>query len=137
MTDSPRPKAVFTYCFQVWITGLILAPAISLIWAGRNFVGEENWWSYGIFMIVYGFLFSAPALLLFSGCAAALFWKKWDVFICRLILSFFGILLTISTFGIVFRSPFSIHMGDYPGSICYILPSVTGVWPYRWPGRMK
>src|ERR1700735_4648777 len=137
MTDSPRPKAVFTYCFQVWITGLILAPAISLIWAGRNFVGEENWWSYGIFMIVYGFLFSAPALLLFSGCAAALFWKKWDVFICRLILSFFGILLTISTFGVVFQSAFSIHLGDYPGSLCYILPSVTGVWLYSWPGRMK
>jgi hypothetical protein len=137
MTDSPRPKAVFTYCFQVWITGLILAPAISLIWAGRSFVGEENWWSYGIFMIVYGFLFSAPALLLFSGCAAALFWKKWDVFICRLILSFFGILLTISTFGVVFQSAFSIHLGDYPGSLCYILPSVTGVWLYSWPGRMK
>jgi NhaP-type Na+/H+ or K+/H+ antiporter len=137
MTDSPRPKAVFTYCFQVWITGLILAPAISLIWAGRDFVGEENWWSYEIFMIIYGFLFSVLALLLFSGGAAALFRLKWKVFICRWILSFFGTLLTMSTFGIVFHSPFSIHLGDYPGSLCYILPSVAGVWLYRWPGRIK
>jgi hypothetical protein len=137
MTGSPRPKAVFTYCFQIWITGLILAPVISFLWAGRNFVGEENWWSYEIFMILYGILFSAPALLLFSGATAALFWKKWDVFICRLILSLFGILLTISTFGIVFQSAFSIHLGDYPGSCCYILPSVTGVWLYKWPERMK
>lgn len=137
MTQERKPKAVFTYCFQVWITGIVLGPTISLVWVGRHFVGEENWWSYEIFMILYGFLFSAPALLLFSGCTAALFSLHWAVFIKRLVLSVFGTFLTMATFGVLFSAAFTIHLGDYPGSVCYLLPSLAGVWLYRWPGRMK
>jgi hypothetical protein len=137
MTNSPRPKAVFSYCFQVWITGLVLSPVISFLWAGRSCAGEESWWGYEIFMIIYAFLFSLPALFLFSGSVALLFWLGWDATISRVILSLLGILLTMLTFGVVFQSAFSIHLGDYPGSLCYIFPSLAGVWLYRWPGRMK
>jgi hypothetical protein len=137
MTSMPRPKAVFTYCFQIWLTGLIVSPVISFLWAGRDLAGEESWWAYELFMIIYAFLFSLPALFLFSGCAALLFWLRWNEAIGRLILSLLGILLTILTFAIVFQSPLSIHLGDYPGSLCYIFPSLAGVWLYRWPGRTK
>lgn len=137
MTEERRPKAVFTYCFQVWITGIVVEPTISLCWAAQHFVGQENWWSFEIFMVLYGLLISLPALLLFSGCAALLFSLGWRVSITRLDLSIFGTFLTIATFGIFFNAAFTIHLGDYPGSMCYVLPSLAAVWLYAWPGRMK
>jgi hypothetical protein len=130
-----KPKAVFIYCFQVWITGILLGPIISFIWATKY--NQEEWFGYEIFITLYSALFSIPGLLLFSGAAAFLFVRTWPVYLKRLLLGIWGIVLTVSTFQILFQESFSIHMAGYPGSFCYILPSFLSIWVYRWPQSMK
>ncbi len=132
-----KPKAVFTYCFQVWGTGIFLGPLISLIWAARYFDTRGEWLSYDVYITFYGGLLSLPSLVLFGGGGAVLFPLAWPVQVKRLVLSVYGIGLTMATFGVAFGYPLSIHLEGYPGSFCYIMPSLLGLWIYEWPGRVK
>lgn len=137
MSPHSKPKAVFIYCFQVWITGILFGPFISLIWAAAYFNTQGEWLGYDVYITLYSTLFSLPGLLLFSGAAAFVFLRTWRVRVKRLVLGIWGIVLTVSTFGILFQAPFSTHMAGYPGSVCYIIPSFLSIWIYRWPERMK
>jgi len=137
MTDPLKPKAVFTYCFQIWITGVLLGPVVFIIWHPEYYNEFGGWLVMEVIWGMYGAYFSIPALLLFSGGTAILFLRPWTAGIKRLILSFWGSLLIIASFGIFFGTPLATGMGELPGSISYLLPSFASVWIYRWPGRMK
>ena len=137
MSHSVKPKAVFTYCFQVWLTNILLGPVIFLFWGSATFGTFGDWIGFEVIVALYGAMFSIPALLLFSGGAAFLFLRSWSVNVKRLVLGIWGMLLTVATFGVLFQEPFSTNLGGFPGSICYLLPSFLSIWIYRWPGKMK
>lgn len=137
MSEYTKSKAVSTYCFQIWLTSVVLGPVFYLIWRSKQFTGFTDWLGFEVIVALYSILFSIPGMLLFSGGAAFLFRQTWPVWVKRLILSIWSILLTVSAYGILFEAPVSIRMDMFPGSICYCLPSFLGVWIYRWPSRMK
>ena len=137
MPRDAKPKAVFTYCFQIWMTGLLLGPVIGFFGVFRELFSNDDWlWSeFGILLI--SLLVSIPGIIIFSGGAAVLFLWPRPIWLKRILLTIWGALITIGTFWVLFDTLFLTNTGTYPGSICYVLPSAAAVWIYSWPGRMK
>jgi hypothetical protein len=119
------------------MTGLLLGPVVYLFWGFADFHSISDWLGFELGIVIYGLILSSPSIMLFSGGAAVLFLRSWDIPTKRLLSTLWGIFLTVGTFGVLFGMPFEPHAASYPGSICFIIPSATAVWFYTWPGRMK
>ncbi|MBN8850667.1 MAG: hypothetical protein BGO55_30825 [Sphingobacteriales bacterium 50-39] len=137
MSDYKKTKAVFTYCFQVWMTAVMFGPVVYLIWYSKQFDGFTDWMGFEIIIGLYSIMYSIPGMLFFSGGAAFVFLRPWPIAAKRIVLSIWSSLLTIAAFGILFDRPITTKMDMFPGSICYCLPSILSIWIYRWPRRMK
>jgi len=134
-----KPKAVFTYCFQIWMASLLLGQNCFLIWDSPGFSMVGDWVGFEVYAIVCGLIFSAPAILLFSGGAAFLFLRTWPIPSKRFVLMVWGVFLIWATISVFFHVGWEMSLSNPLTrlTICYIAPVIAGIWILRWPTKMK
>jgi len=128
-------KKIFIYCLKVWLSAVILGPALFFIPGDPTNDSSMGFWEYMMFACVAGLIYSLVSFLLF--CAGVAYFTSLHISIAlqKILTTGWSVLLTIAPFPILFgkNHPNWIILSELSG--CYLLPILIGIWIYRFPQK--
>lgn len=134
MRSYTKDKNVLVYCFQVWITILLLCPVVGFILGLEKPHGLWDFLALGIDIYMYEFIFGLPALLFFIAITVLLFKQRWPLVMKHLMLSLSFFFLAVGTISLFTRTFYSGK--ELLKALPYTIPIYLIIRLFDWPTRM-
>lgn len=134
MKSYTKPKAVYIYPLQIWLTTAFVGPVILFLLTN---ISNHPW---GIFLQFYwitaivGFVLSLPSFLFLLMGVIIIDWRSSRVFTKKLIIALWAIVLAVAPIllltgstDLILQKPGVLILGSY------VIPLVAAVFIFSWP----
>lgn len=137
MSHQAKPKAVYLYPLQVWLTSALIGPVLWFLSAGISDHALLTFVQFYWLTLVFGFMFSFPCfLLLWAGVAYV---NRWRLRLLhkKLVVAGWALVLAIAPFLLIIDWREPILQGPNLAFIAsYVGPLLAAVFLFRWPGKV-
>ena len=123
----------FKYSVRVWLTGVLLSPAIIAVFGIIPRNNFDNIVFIFFFGTIFGLVLSIPSFLLLLSLTAIIVKRDFKPWYKKIILSFTGIALTLLAF-YLYQQNRMLHGENLQFAIVYALVIIAGIWYYKFQG---
>ncbi|HEX9514137.1 MAG TPA: hypothetical protein VF939_26780 [Puia sp.] len=137
MSHPTKPKAVFLYPLQVWLTSALIGPILWFLSPGISDHSLLTFVQFYWLALVFGFMFSFPSFLLLWAGVAYINRRTWRLLFKKLVVAGWAMSLAIAPFLLIsdwrepiLQGPNLAFIGSYVG------PLLAAVFLFRWPEKV-
>src|SRR5258708_27564723 len=98
MSHPTKPKAVFLYPLQVWLTSALIGPILWFLSPGISDHSLLTFVQFYWLALVFGFMFSFPSFLLLWAGVAYINRRTWRLLFKKLVVAGLAVALSIAPF---------------------------------------
>lgn len=129
-----KPKAVYIYPLQVWLTSAFIGPILWFLWPGISEHSLFTFFDFYRITLLIGFLYSFPSFLLLLLGVAIVDQRPWRIFFKKLVVAGWAIVLAIAPFLFIFNwRDLFLDNSSLVSLGAYLVPLLAAVFLFSWP----